>query len=889
VKIRFDKARWDALSPLLDELLALDTSARAERLAELRRNSSTDAADLADLLAQYSEMEQEKFLESSLVRPVPEPGLQGQIIGSYTLDSLLGQGGMGTVWLAHRSDGRYEAHVAVKLLNPALLGPGGIERFRREGRALGRLTHPNIARLIDAGVTQTGQPYLVIEYVEGETITKWCDSRQRDVTARVRLFLDVLAAVSHAHGKLILHRDIKPSNILVTNDGQVKLVDFGIAKLLDDGTDATPMADLTHVGGFVFTPEYAAPEQVHGGEATGGTDVYSLGALLYVLLTGRHPTVGSGRTPLERMQAIVDAEPARPSEAALLPPQQVRALRGDLDNIVLKALKKTPAERYPSVEAFGADLRRHLNHQPVSARPDSFAYRAGKFAVRNRLVVGAAAIVLFTIVAAAAVSVWEAVEATRQRDRALALAARNTAVIEFVKGMLTEVAPADQPVRVADLIERSRSILIREDDIPEHRAAILSMLSSYYLSSGNPAPAEDMLSRARDLTAATTDRDLRALLLCESAYAASLLGKPDDARTLIEQGLAASAGTTSEIQCLRNRGYIAQNTNDPQAALEYALRAQARLHELPISKPDDEAFVLADIAAAHYLAGRNGEAERFYAQALAKMTEIGRGESPSVFFLRNNWGLASNSAGDTRRALEQYDEALRIAVQRSIGGEPPPYLLVNRASALSSLARYPEALDAYRVAIESATRAGHEGMRVGALAYRSGTYLLMGDVHRAETELADIAPLVGKSVPADSVPTMLIMQVQARIDSAHGRFPEAIAGLTKIVEFYDGRGMAVAPLVRALNFRADAQLGKGDADAAMADARRALEISRRLQGDKPWSSLTGQSLLTIARIQENRGDHEAARVAAKEALPHLRETLSPEHPDARRAAQFSAD
>jgi tetratricopeptide (TPR) repeat protein len=313
------------------------------------------------------------------------------------------------------------------------------------------------------------------------------------------------------------------------------------------------------------------------------------------------------------------------------------------------------------------------------------------------------------------------------------------------------------------------------------------------------------------------------------------------------------------------------------------------LRELPISKPDDEAFVLADIAAAHYLAGRNGEAERFYAQALAKMTEIGRGESPSVFFLRNNWGLASNSAGDTRRALEQYDEALRIAVQRSIGGEPPPYLLVNRASALSSLARYPEALDAYRVAIESATRAGHEGMRVGALAYRAGTYLLMGDVHRAETELADIAPLVGKSVPADSVPAMLIMQVQARIDMAHGRFPEAIAGLTKIVEFYDGRSMAVAPLVRALNFRADSQLGKGDADAAMTDARRALEISRRLQGDKPWSSLTGQSLLTIARIQENRGDHTAASVAAKEALPHLRETLSPEHPDARSAAQYSAN
>jgi eukaryotic-like serine/threonine-protein kinase len=882
VKSRFDKARWDALSPLLDELMALDEPARAERIAELRRNGHADANDLADLVAQYAEMERERFLEAPLVRPVQEPGLQGQVVGSYTLDSLLGQGGMGTVWLAHRSDGRYDARVAVKLLNPALLGPGGIERFRREGQALGRLTHPNIARLIDAGVTQTGQPYLVIEHVEGETITKWCDSRGLDVRARVRLFLDVLAAVAHAHGKFILHRDLKPSNIMVTAEGQVKLLDFGIAKLLDDGTDATPMSDLTRLGGYAFTPEYAAPEQVQGEEVASATDVYSLGALLYVLLTGRHPTVGTGRTPLERMRAIVDTEPARPSDAA-------RALRGDLDNIILKALKKSPAERYPTVEAFAEDLRRHLNHEPVSARPDSFAYRAGKFVVRNRLAVGAAAIVLLTIIAAAAVSVWEAIEATRQRDRALSLVARNDAVIEFVKGMLTEVAPADQPVRVADLIERSRSILIREDDIPEHRAAILSMLSSYYLSSGKPAQAQDMLALARDLTEATTDRDLRALLLCESAYAASLLGRPEDARTLIEQGLATSLHSTSEVQCVRNRGFIAQNTNDPQAALDYALRAQALLQASPLPKPDVEAFVLADIAAAHYLAGRNGEAERFYAQALAKMTEIGRGESPSVFFLRNNWGAASNSAGDTRRALEQYDEALRIAVQRSIGGEPPPYLLLNRASALASLARYPEALEAYRVAIESATRAGHTTVRVGALAYRAGTYLLMGDTRRAELELADIAPLVGNSVPADSVPAMMIMQVQARIDAAHGRFGEAIARLTKIVEFYDGRSMAVAPLVRALNFRADADLGKGDPDAALADARRALEVSRRLQGDKPWSSLTGLSLLSIARIQESRGDRAAATSAAREALPHLRETLGTEHPDVRSAATYVAE
>jgi tetratricopeptide (TPR) repeat protein len=394
-----------------------------------------------------------------------------------------------------------------------------------------------------------------------------------------------------------------------------------------------------------------------------------------------------------------------------------------------------------------------------------------------------------------------------------------------------------------------------------------------------------MLARARELTGATKDVELRALLLCESAYAASLLGKPDEAKTLIEQGLASSVNTDSEVQCLRNRGYIAQNTNDAEAALDYASRAQALLRKSPTRKPDVEAFVLADIAAAHYLAGRNGDAERFYEQALARMTEIGRGESPSVFFLRNNWGAASNSAGDTRHALEQYDEALRIAVQRSIGGEAPPYLLLNRATALSSLARYPEALEAYRVAIESATRAGHSVVHVGARAYRAGTYLVMGNLSQAEQEVAEIAPEVGKSVPPDSVPAMMILQVQARIHAAHGRFPEAISGFTKIVEFFDGRQMAVAPLARALNFRADANLGQGDQDAGLADAQRALKISRRLQGDKPWSSLTGQSLLTISRIQESRGDHNAAIAAAREALPHLRETLGADHPDAVRAAQ----
>ena len=839
-----DKARWVTLSPLLDELLVLDAAARAERVAQIRRDDPRLADDLSALLSQQAAIEREGFLEGAVPRPAAEPTLAGQVIGSYTLDRLLGQGGMGTVWLAHRSDGRYEARVAVKLLNLALLGPGGIERFRREGSALGRLTHPNIARLIDAGVTQAGQPYLVLDYIDGETINHWCESRALDVRSRVRLFLDVLAALAHAHSKLILHRDLKPSNILVTPEGQVKLVDFGIAKLLDDAPGGAPMAGLTQLAGQAFTPEYAAPEQLQGGEVTSATDVYSLGVLLYVLLTGQHPLGGGEHTPLDRLRAIVDTDPRRPSEAGRaadtisnrpVSSQRARALRGDLDNIVLKALKKSPTERYHTAEAFADDLRRYLNDEPVTARADSLSYRTAKFVMRNKLSVGAAAIVLVTIIAGAAVAVWQAVEATRQRDRALSLAARNEAVLGFVNDMLMEVAPADQPIRVADLLERSQEILLNEDNIPEHRAAILNLLATYYLSNGKPGQADALLARSLELTKSTADLELRATVALRKRVR-GIAPRPPRRRCEVDRGRPAN----ESLRCdgsgslpARPR-FIAQNTNDAKAALDYAMQAQQRLHEVPVAKPDLEAELLADIAAAHYLGGNNAAAEKYYAEALDKMTRMGRGESPSVFFLRNNWGLASFSSGDTRRALEQYDEALRIAVQKSVEGKPPPYLLLNRATALSALARYPEALEAFDVALESAIQGGNNTVRIGGLAGRANTHALMGDLDRAESEVAVIAPEVGKSIPPDSSPAMTIRLVQARVDAARGRLSEAVTGLTQVVEFFDGRHMAVAPLARVLIVRGDVYLKQGNMTAAIADAERALKVSRALQGDKPY-------------------------------------------------------
>jgi serine/threonine protein kinase/Tol biopolymer transport system component len=404
--------QWQALSPHLDEALEMTGDERAIWLSSFQGENPTLAYQLEILLSEHRALSDEGFLEANALELPGGPGLAGETLGVYTLVSQIGHGGMGTVWLAERSDGRFERRVAVKVLNVALMGKGGEERFRREGRILGRLKHPHVAELIDAGVSLTGQPFLVLEYVEGDHIDRYCDQRRLDVIARVRLFLDVLRAVAQAHANLIVHRDLKPSNILVRTDGQAKLLDFGIAKLLE-GEGQSGESSLTLEGGRALTPEYAAPEQLKGEPVTAATDVYASGVLLYVLLTGRHPAGTGPLTPAGLVKAILDTDPRRPSESvartqtdeevsvtnagrrATTPDKLARLLRGDLDTIVVKALKKNPGERYPSIKAFADDLQRYLRHEPISARPDAIAYRTGKFVRRHRN--SAAATLLVTL------------------------------------------------------------------------------------------------------------------------------------------------------------------------------------------------------------------------------------------------------------------------------------------------------------------------------------------------------------------------------------------------------------------------------------------------------------------------------------------------------------
>ena len=364
---------------------------------------------------------------------MPGGCLAGQKIGAYTLVSHLGQGGMGSVWLAERSDGRFERRVAIKFLSIGFSGRDGEQRFRREGKILGRLTHPHIAELADAGVSPEGQPYLVLEHVEGEYIDQYCDRRALDVRSRVVLFLDVLAGVAHAHNNLIVHRDIKPSNVLVRNDGQVKLLDFGISKLLEEEFEAGD-ADLrlpdpatsphTLSTGTALTPSYASPEQIQGQPINTASDVYSLGVLLFELLTGERPYAGypDSRAWLEK--AAIEGKIERPSAAARhvqkanargTTVQQLAALlKGDLDAIILKALSTQPDHRYPNADVLAQDIQRYLSRRPVLARPGSMWHRLKRFTCRNRLTVTVIAAVMLALAAGLFAVSWESRKARSQ-------------------------------------------------------------------------------------------------------------------------------------------------------------------------------------------------------------------------------------------------------------------------------------------------------------------------------------------------------------------------------------------------------------------------------------------------------------------------------------------
>jgi serine/threonine protein kinase len=438
--------RWKKVEQLYEAAMAVAADKRADFLGRVCPDDSELRGEVQSLLAQNAD----SFLEGSPLSAIQTtrtiggpaepgstsvaPGLSARRIGPYELTREIGHGGMGSVYLAVRTDGVYSKPVAVKLLRAGTGGADRIERFRQERKVLASIDHPNVAQLLDGGETADGLPYYVMDYIAGEPIDVYCDQRRLTIQERLRLFQSVCAAVEHAHGRGIVHRDLKPGNILVNREGQVKLVDFGIAKLL--GSDSDRGAALTRTGMLLMTPEYASPEQVRGETVGAATDIYSLGVVLFELLTGHSPYRLGSRLVHEIVRVVCEEKPVRPSSAiagtgeqstgagqirAILPadvsharqstPQDLsRSLQGDLDNIILKALRKGPAERYGSVREFAEDIQRYLEGKPVTARRPGWPELAGRLLNRYKwAAAGAVAAVLAIATGALRISPWAAV------------------------------------------------------------------------------------------------------------------------------------------------------------------------------------------------------------------------------------------------------------------------------------------------------------------------------------------------------------------------------------------------------------------------------------------------------------------------------------------------
>jgi eukaryotic-like serine/threonine-protein kinase len=932
--VAIDNDRWQVVSPLLDRALELSVDERVAWLASLREKNPALAGEIDALLEDARALDREGFLMHGPSSSMPPPAtLAGQLVGPYTLEAPLGQGGMGSVWLARRSDGRFEGKVAVKFLNAALIGRAGEQRFRREGNILARLTHPHIARLIDAGVSAAGQPYLVLDFVEGERIDHYCDGKRLDVDARLHLFLDVLAAVAHAHANLIVHRDIKPSNVLVGNDGAVKLLDFGIAKLLEDETQAGEATELTREAGRALTPEFAAPEQVLGAPITTATDVYALGVLLYVLLGGQHPVGDKTRSPAELIKAIVDTSAPRLSDAvtstrtlsaetltdnaarrAVTPEKLQHLLRGDLDNIVAKAQKKNPQERYASVTTFADDIKRYLHHEPVSARADSFGYRTAKFVRRNRIPVALSAAVIIALLAGLAGTITQAERATRQaalaedqrsradaqaraaaeqRDFALRELSRADAINDLNAFLLTEAAPSGKPFTVGELLSRAEDIVERQyADSDANRAEMLVAIGRQYDSLDEGSKARRILGQAFEMSRKLSDRSTRARAACALAGAAGLAGEGERAETLLREALAELPEepqyALDRINCLLRGSVAARFAGNPVAGVERAEAARKLFAQLRFPSTVLEMRLWLELGESYRESGRFQEAVAAFEIANERLTSLGRENTQTAGTLFNNWGVVLAQMGQPLKAEELYRRAIQISSSGGAEQNVSPMLLYNYARTLGTLDRSAESVLYAERAYADARRAGDEVVVNMALLARTAAYRKLGDFASARKTLAEVEPRLAKMLPPGHSAFGALASERALLARAQGDFPAALAEINREMAIVEGNNQNAfaAPLV--LTRRSELELDMHLVEEARTDAARAVSLKQPSVASGTSSNVLGNAYLALGRALLASGKAEEAGSALASAVEQLGPTLGPDHPQTRLAARLAS-
>jgi serine/threonine protein kinase/Tfp pilus assembly protein PilF len=893
-----DAQRWAQLSARLDSLLDLEPDARVAALRELERDDAALAAELRRLLAleaAHGDFLSEPLPIARVEAELELPPQAGDAIGPYHLIRLLGEGGMGSVWLAGRADGLYQREVALKLLRADASAPGLRARFARERQILAQLSHPNIARLFDAGVDAAGRPYLALEYVEGETLIDYARRRALDVPRRIELVLQVCEAVAYAHGRLVVHRDLKPSNILVREDGRVQLLDFGIAKLLDP--EATGGAtELTRFGGRAYTPHYAAPEQIRGEAISTQTDVYALGVVLFELLTGQRPYRLKRHTTAELEEAVLQLEPQRASQAlrrgeedgtdpgggTRTARQRARTLSGDIDNILLMALRKAPEQRYASIEAFAKDLRRHLDGHPVSARPDRFGYRTGKFVRRNAVALGLGSGALLLLLCAAGLLWWQAREA-------LAAAQRAQAMQDFMLGLFERTDPSQAQrgdLSVAELLRDGATRARGELQVqPAVQTELLLTIASLQSGFGRYAdalalldtlpPREEALLRLRH--ASERARALRGLERIEACLDALAAAAPDADALAPREPLAVAQYHALRGRCLRRHG----DTDAARGAFEtaLALRESNAAPELQLTE------VLTDLAALDADAGAYDRAIERMQQALARLE---RGPGSDNLMGVNLWrslGALQRDKGDPAAAEAAFRRALQLGDTLFPGGHPATAEARRQlAATYVDYGRLDEAEPLLAQVLEFQRRTlGAQHPDVGStLNSQAILAWKRGDDTGAERLLDEAIALWRGSEQRGRLASGLHNLGMVLADAGDAARAEPL--LREALQLREQVfGPDHVPVAMSLRLLGEAALEAGRLDEAGTMLERALRIERAHHGDPhPQTALVQ---LALAQLDYARDDRAAGDARIDQVLKHMPDSDA-ERDRVRRIAQL---
>ena len=759
--------RWKQVEAVFEQALAVPAAERAAFFAQTCKGDEELRREVESLLESHGEAgdfidRRSLFFSSEELEETAAPLQSGQAIGPYRVLREIGRGGMGAVYLAERADEQYQKQVAIKLIKRGMDTESVLRHFRNERQILASFDHPNIARLFDGGTTEDGLPYFVMEYVEGIPIDRYCAAHELSIAERLKLFREVCAAVSYAHRHAVIHRDIKPSNILVTSEGTPKLLDFGIAKILQPGDG--PEALMTATGARAMTPEYASPEQIGGEPVTTASDVYSLGVVLYELVTGRLPYRFASQSPVDVSRTITEQAPERPSTAASSANRQSKIesrkfLRGDLDNIVLMALRKEPSRRYQSVEQFSDDIRRHLESLPVRARKDTLGYRAGKFVRRNPTLTTAAALLLLSLLGGIIATSWQAHRARVQEVAAKAEKARaerrfndvrklaNTVLFDYYDA-IKDLAGAT-PVRerlVRDALAYLDSLAGEAAGDPALQRELAAAYErvgdvrgeQYGASLGDTAGAIDSYLKAlriREALAVSAPRDIpsrRDLAASYRKLGNAFLGTREAARgwEQLNKALALYSELAAEqpgnpdarrelAQIHTNVGFALEEKGDLTGTLEHHRKARAINEEALAANPSDRRSRRAvsvsyeNIGRALYLSGDPAGALENNRRALA-LREALRAEDPTNAEYRRILGISYQNDGDYRAFLRDVDGALdsfrkKLALdEESLASDPGNaqcwgdlgYSCQRIGDLLAAKGDYSEALSYHRKAVE---------------------------------------------------------------------------------------------------------------------------------------------------------------------------------------------